>query len=43
MLRQEPTQSITAIAAACGFATSQYFATIFRREMGLSPRSFRGH
>ncbi len=41
LLRAEPDRSITDIAALCGFDTSQYFATRFRREVGLSPREFR--
>jgi AraC family L-rhamnose operon regulatory protein RhaS len=33
--------SITAIAHATGFSSSQYFATVFRRALGRSPREFR--
>ena len=33
--------SITAIAHATGFASSQYFATVFRRARGCSPREYR--
>jgi AraC-like DNA-binding protein len=32
---------VTDIALDCGFTTSQYFATVFRRQMGRSPRSYR--
>ncbi len=41
LLQSSPDQSITDIAALCGFDTSQYFATRFRREVGQSPREFR--
>jgi AraC-like DNA-binding protein len=33
--------SITEIAHATGFASSQYFATVFRRAHGCSPRDYR--
>ncbi|WP_052882334.1 AraC family transcriptional regulator [Kiritimatiella glycovorans] len=41
LLRAAPDRSITEIAMACGFSTSQYFATVFRRCVGVSPKSFR--
>ena len=41
LLCAEPDRSITDIAALCGFDTSQYFATRFRREVGQTPREFR--
>ncbi|MGO8799905.1 MAG: AraC family transcriptional regulator [Roseiarcus sp.] len=41
LLGAEPDRSITDIAASCGFDTSQYFATRFRREVGKSPREYR--
>lgn len=34
-------RSVTAVALACGFASSQYFATAFRRSTGFTPRSWR--
>lgn len=40
-LRQSPDTSVTEIALACGFSTSQYFATVFRKEFGCSPRQYR--
>lgn len=40
-LRAEPRTSITAIALACGFGSSQHFATAFRRRMGVSARAWR--
>ncbi len=33
--------SITRVALATGFASSQYFATTFRRITGFTPRAFR--
>ena len=40
-LRSQPTRNITEIAFACGFQSSQYFATVFSRHIGQSPRAFR--
>jgi AraC-like DNA-binding protein len=34
-------QSITAIAFGTGYASSQYFSTVFRRFTGQSPQDFR--
>ncbi len=34
-------RSITDIAFAFGFGSSQYFATSFRKQMGLSPKEYR--
>lgn len=33
--------TIEAVAAACGFASAEYFSRAFRREYGLSPRAYR--
>lgn len=41
LLRAQPAKSITEIAMTCGFATSQYFATTFRRLKGVAPGQFR--
>jgi len=41
MLVEQPARNITEIALACGFGSSQYFATVFRRHMGASPKKFR--
>ncbi|MHC4886483.1 MAG: helix-turn-helix domain-containing protein [Planctomycetota bacterium] len=38
---RETEESVTTIAHAHGFATSQYFATCFRRYTGMSPREYR--
>jgi AraC family L-rhamnose operon regulatory protein RhaS len=40
-LRAEPDVTITQIALDCGFATSQYFATVFRRRFGCTPQTWR--
>jgi AraC family transcriptional regulator len=36
-----PRQSITEIAMALGFSSSQHFATVFRRHLGVSPTAYR--
>ena len=41
MLRVQQLQNVTDIALECGFTTSQYFATLFGRKFGCSPREFR--
>jgi AraC family L-rhamnose operon regulatory protein RhaS len=41
LLLAEPEQSVTQIALACGFSSSQYFATVFGRQFACSPRQFR--
>lgn len=41
ILAGESQQSITEIAFACGFQSSQYFATVFRQRLGRSPRDWR--
>jgi AraC family L-rhamnose operon regulatory protein RhaS len=40
-LVEQADRSITDIALACGFTSSQYFATLFRRGFGVAPREFR--
>jgi AraC family L-rhamnose operon regulatory protein RhaS len=40
-LRQTPQRSITDIALAHGFSTSQYFATCFRKRFHCTPRAYR--
>lgn len=39
-LRSEPGLSVTEIAFACGFNSSQYFATRFRQRFHVSPTRF---
>jgi AraC family L-rhamnose operon regulatory protein RhaS len=41
LLRVQPERSITNVALACGFNSSQYFATLFRGRFGATPRTFR--
>jgi AraC family L-rhamnose operon regulatory protein RhaS len=41
LLVKQPDMSITDAAFACGFQSSQYFATVFRQRLGHSPRSWR--
>ncbi|HZT32594.1 MAG TPA: AraC family transcriptional regulator [Bryobacteraceae bacterium] len=41
LLLERPEESITSIALACGFYSSQYFATLFRRRFGRSPHEVR--
>lgn len=40
-LRNASAAHITDIALQCGFGSSQYFATVFARRMGCSPRLYR--
>jgi AraC family L-rhamnose operon regulatory protein RhaS len=39
---RRPGVTITQIAFECGFSSSQYFSTAFRRRFGRSPREFSG-
>ncbi len=41
LLRSPEAPSITDIAFSCGFGSSQYFATVFRRHTGQTPKEFR--
>jgi AraC-like DNA-binding protein len=41
LLKSRPEQSITDVAFACGFTSSQYFATQFRNQFGATPREYR--
>lgn len=41
MLRYSPGRTVTAIAHACGFSSSQNFARMFREWMGETPGRFR--
>jgi AraC-like DNA-binding protein len=41
MLVQLPHRSITEIAFACGFCSSQYFSTQFHEKIGVTPREYR--
>jgi AraC family L-rhamnose operon regulatory protein RhaS len=41
MLATPGSGSITDIALACGFQSSQYFSTVFRQKTGMTPREIR--
>ena len=41
LLRAAPGRSILDVALACGFSSSQYFATLFRRQFGSTPTAYR--
>jgi AraC family L-rhamnose operon regulatory protein RhaS len=41
LLRERPAMSVTNIALACGFSSSQYFATTFRHLKRQTPREWR--
>ncbi len=41
MLIEEKSRSVTDIALACGFQSSQYFTTVFHQKLGCSPRDYR--
>ena len=41
LLRLHPWLSIGEIAFKCGFADSNYFSAVFRRERGMPPTAFR--
>ncbi len=41
LLRSASKKSITDIAFDCGFSSSQYFATAFRKHHGQTPRQYR--
>lgn len=40
-LLRDTTRPVTDIALTCGFATSQYFATVFRQQVGMHARAYR--
>ncbi|MFZ5833064.1 MAG: AraC family transcriptional regulator [Planctomycetota bacterium] len=41
LLLDDGAMSVTQAALRCGFSSSQYFATAFRRQFGCSPRKYR--
>ncbi len=42
LLRERPDLNVTEVAYACGFSSSQYFATVFRADAGVPPSLYRG-
>ena len=41
LIREHPEMSLTEVGLACGFSSGQYFATVFRRATGRTPRGER--
>jgi AraC-like DNA-binding protein len=41
MLERDPSLTVTQVAHNLSFSSSQYFATVFRRYLGISPGDFR--
>lgn len=41
LLRDKQNMTVTRVAMSCGFSSSQYFAAVFRRQLGCTPRAFR--
>lgn len=41
LLLLKPYKSIGDIAFDCGFSSAQYFATVFRKQLNLTPQKFR--
>ena len=41
LLKEQPGRSVTDVALSYGFASSQYFTTLFRRQFGAAPRKYR--
>ena len=41
LLKKSPEINITEAAFSCGFSSSQYFATVFKRYKGCSPKEYR--
>ena len=41
LLATRPELNISEVAEACGFSDYNYFITVFRRTVGLSPRKYR--
>ena len=41
LLARASSMSVTEVAFYCGFCSSQYFATLFKRRFGVAPTDFR--
>ena len=41
MLREDPASTVTKVAMTCGFSSSQYFASVFRRYYDCTPNDYR--
>ncbi len=42
ILKESPDLTISEVAYTCGFTTSQYFSTVFKKHEKCSPNEFRG-
>lgn len=40
-LREKPNMNVNQIGYECGFSSSQYFATLFKKQYGCSPVNYR--
>lgn len=40
LLKEQPDLSLAEIAAECGFSDYNYFITVFKRDVGLSPKNY---
>lgn len=41
LLVKDPSMNISQVGYDCGFSSSQYFATVFRKQFGCTPASYR--
>jgi AraC family L-rhamnose operon regulatory protein RhaS len=41
MLHDYPQKTVTEVAMICGFNSSQYFATVFRKRYQMTPKAYR--
>jgi len=41
LLQNNEPNSVTDVALTCGFCSSQYFATLFKRRFGCTPKAYR--
>ena len=40
-LLRDPKNNISEVSEQCGFRSSSYFSTLFKKERGMTPREFR--
>lgn len=41
LLRNDPKMNVKSICYECGFSSSEYFATVFRKKFNCTPREYR--
>lgn len=41
VIQQNPNRTISEVATLCGFNTIQYFSSIFKKNMGISPHQYK--